>query len=241
MLCMAAPNTKVEAAVVDAVNLQVGAKTYQWKVYIAPITDPIILGLDFLSAKECIVDLRRDEFIIGDEKVEGMLKRNSQGEEYRISQVVVAQKTVFPPTSQRRATALMTHPVEGDFLVQPNSNSGLLVANALIHGTSKVPLQFCNLTSKHITLQKGHVIGSAVEVDGILSRQERVNVDQPEEHVDTLVLTDSSDTQARGRSKPALGSTVAPHDEPPVVRQLETMPVEDTNSGQPKEHVDTSV
>ena len=65
----AAQDSEMEAQVVKDVCLGIGGHDHRWTVYIAPIHDNMILGLDFLRAVGCTVDLARDSITIRDEEI----------------------------------------------------------------------------------------------------------------------------------------------------------------------------
>ena len=52
-----ADGTSLGGRLTPAVPLQLGSRSYSWGVYSGPMTDRLILGLDFLSTYKCIIDL----------------------------------------------------------------------------------------------------------------------------------------------------------------------------------------
>jgi hypothetical protein len=176
------------------IDLRVGKYTYNWDAVVAPITDKCILGLDFLKAQHCSLDLEDNTLRIGKEAVPCSLVRNSAGTEYQASRVLVNRRTRIPPNRMKIVMGKLTSPADADFVIQPVCNcQNYFMATCLVKGNSGlVPFMVINDTEHFITLTRDQHIGNAVEVD-------------------TVVETDTSST-----SMPTLTvrtSKVAPEDE----------------------------
>lgn len=51
---------------VPKLEFWLGHKQFTWNFYVAPITDDVLLGLDFLKSKKVIVDLQNDTLVMKD-------------------------------------------------------------------------------------------------------------------------------------------------------------------------------
>ena len=60
-----ADGTSLAGRLIPAVPLQLGSRSYSWGIYSGPITDQLILGLDFLSTYRCIIDLDSNFLVVG--------------------------------------------------------------------------------------------------------------------------------------------------------------------------------
>ena len=60
-----ADGTSLVGRLIAAVPLQLGSRSYSWGIYAGPITDQLILGLDFLSTYRCIIDLDSNFLVVG--------------------------------------------------------------------------------------------------------------------------------------------------------------------------------
>ena len=80
-----ATDSQMEALVVPGIQMQVGNQEHKWVVYVAPVADTCILGLDFLLHKGCVVDLEKDTVRIGRELIQHRKRSPGQArrEEYR--------------------------------------------------------------------------------------------------------------------------------------------------------------
>ena len=59
ILKSAAKNGTMEASLVKNASLELGEHVYHWDIFVAPITDELILGLYFLITYGCKVDLSK--------------------------------------------------------------------------------------------------------------------------------------------------------------------------------------
>ena len=61
---------KMRTFVVGPVNLRIGSKFYETEVYVAPLDDDMLLGLNFMVAYGVTVDLEKFTFNIGGDQLE---------------------------------------------------------------------------------------------------------------------------------------------------------------------------
>lgn len=88
---------QMDTIIVGPVKLEVGSKSYYTDVYVAPIDDDMLLGLDFLKRHQTITDLKNSTFTIGDDRIP--LYCGSQSEIPLVAKVTVPKRTVVPPHS----------------------------------------------------------------------------------------------------------------------------------------------
>jgi hypothetical protein len=60
---------QIDTIIVGPVKLEVGSKSYCTDVYVAPIDDDMLLGLDFLKRRQAITDLKNNTFTIGNDQI----------------------------------------------------------------------------------------------------------------------------------------------------------------------------
>ncbi len=53
-------------------TLQMGSHTWQWPVFVAPIRDEVLLGIDFLKAADVTIFTGQGDLQIGGELVSGI-------------------------------------------------------------------------------------------------------------------------------------------------------------------------
>ena len=164
-------NSELEAFLVKGVRLVIGRKVYRWDVYVAHITDEFILGLDFLLANKCQVDLQSNVLHFMDATIPAILYRN--GDTYHaVRRVLVKKRVVIPPRSraQVRVTVDNNTRERQEYVVSPvNIREGLVMPTALVEGLSQgALLMFINVANHYITLKPGKLIGCATEVEAIM-------------------------------------------------------------------------
>lgn len=165
----AAENSRMEALVVPGMRIGIGSQTHKWTVHVAPISDAFILGLDFMKRKGCIVDMTKDSFRIGGESLISSLRRNSSGEDFHLARLITNKKVVLPPNTEKWIRVALAPERDKNFVVHPESdNRGLLVPHCVISGAKEVEIRLRNPTGKYTTLKKGHLLGTAVELDKVL-------------------------------------------------------------------------
>ena len=155
----------VDAKSVPDFEFKLGERTFRWTVYVAPMSDDMILGLDFLKHHHATVDLVQNRVTVEGEALDAFLKKTADGEAMRVSRVVIAKRMVVPPHT-------LTHvPVKWDgtpgqvYCVEPKGYSSEVALAASVTQNPETVFRFVNLADHFVTLKKGHFIGVASEAD----------------------------------------------------------------------------
>lgn len=138
--------------------------TYQ-EVWLADVTDPCILGLDFLMAHDCHVDIAGGALQIGQQEIPLVLDRQSNNQP-SCRRVVVAETVEIPPRCESVVYGSLRN--GGDVvdvwgsvgpLQQRNTHAsqGILVGRTLVDLRSPegLPVRVLNLSDKVRYLKKG--------------------------------------------------------------------------------------
>ncbi|GBM89606.1 Retrovirus-related Pol polyprotein from transposon 297, partial [Araneus ventricosus] len=121
--------------------IECGSRKFQHKIYVADITDPCILGLDFLQKFNFMVDLEKNEIRTGGEEI-----------------------PLFSASAEDSKYAVTDFPSEG-------SQKGVLVAATLVDlKKGAIPVRVLNLDHKPKTIDKGAVIATCEPVVDIVAR-----------------------------------------------------------------------
>ncbi|GBN34188.1 Retrovirus-related Pol polyprotein from transposon 297, partial [Araneus ventricosus] len=124
--------------------IECGSRKFQHKIYVADITDPCILGLDFLQKFNFMVDLEKNEIRTGGEKVPLFSGVPEASGKFRYT------VTDFPSQV---------------------SQKGVLVAATLVDLKKEaIPVRVLNLDHKPKTIDKGAVIATCEPVEDIVAR-----------------------------------------------------------------------
>ncbi|GBM83653.1 hypothetical protein AVEN_160820-1 [Araneus ventricosus] len=77
--------------------IECGSKKFQHRIYVADITDPCILGLDFLQKFNFTVELEKKEFRTGGEEIPLL---SASAEHSKLCSALAKEKTIIPATSE---------------------------------------------------------------------------------------------------------------------------------------------
>ena len=92
------PNRLITGHRIKDVPINLGGRTYRWDLYVAPIADDFLLGLDFMIAYKVDPLISRNVLMVGGIEVPATLKRGSSGQQQGIGRVQVSKRTVVPPS-----------------------------------------------------------------------------------------------------------------------------------------------
>ena len=164
---------------VDGVEVDLGDshENYSMTMYVADSTDNCILGLDYIKAREAVIDLSQGLLVVNGTILKGKYK-SAEGTPVRTHKVrLVNECHLFPNSVSRAAVRIQIceiHPV----LVQSRMNEHYLVPNTLLM-TWDVSLYIKHDSDSHIQLKDGMVVAIGQEVlyieevsasDGLLTK-----------------------------------------------------------------------
>ncbi|GBN23354.1 hypothetical protein AVEN_228723-1, partial [Araneus ventricosus] len=152
--------------------IECGSRKFQHKIYVADITDPCILGLDFLQKFNFMVDLEKNEIRTGGEEIPLF---SASADDSKLCSVLAKEKTIIPARSEcliqgvPEASGKFRYAVT-DFPSQV-SQKGVLVAATLVDLKKEaIPVRVLNLDHKPKTIDKGAVIATCEPVVDIVAR-----------------------------------------------------------------------
>lgn len=133
-----AVDSEMEAMMVRVMRLQSRDQEHKWVVYVAPVTDQCILGLDSCTRK------------------------NTEGKQFQVRRADIKKRAV--PPRMEKSVVVRTTPEATEDLMQPETSHSEL----LVGGTGRAVIRVRNNTSRNVTLKKVSPMGKAVEVESIL-------------------------------------------------------------------------
>ncbi|GBM94248.1 hypothetical protein AVEN_82402-1 [Araneus ventricosus] len=153
-------------------SIECGSRKFHHRIYVADITDPCILGLDFLQKFNVTVDLEKNEIRTGGEEIP-LFSANVQHS--KSCSVLVKKRTIIPARSECLIQGISEAPGQFRYAVTnfPNqaSQKGVLVAATLVDLEMEViPVRVLNLNNKPKILDKGDVIATCEPVVDIVAR-----------------------------------------------------------------------
>ncbi|GBM46349.1 hypothetical protein AVEN_113627-1 [Araneus ventricosus] len=139
-----------------------GSRKFQHKIYVADITDPCILGLDFLQKFNFMVDLEKNEIRTGGEEIPLF---SASAEDSKLCSVLAKEKTIIPARSEcliqgvPEASGKFRYAVT-DFPSQVFQKGALVAARLVDLKKEAIPVRVLNLDLKPKTIDKGAVIAT---------------------------------------------------------------------------------
>ena len=149
----AAVNSRMPAHLVRQIHLSVGNQEYNWDCYVAPISDDMILGLDFLSAQHAIIDLPQSKLLLLDNPVAIQIL-SAHVPDTQVSRYFLRRSVVVPPHSVLQ-TPLSGQPFQGATslmvtALDVDASPGVQVVAGLTRNEEIVPILLANSSSRHI-------------------------------------------------------------------------------------------
>ena len=150
-----------------------GEEVYTWKFYVAPISEPLIIGLDFMCHFGATLDFQKGIFKIQDTRISLKEFITEDGQEYTSCKVLLEKKVSIPPETVINTHARLDGCLQGDIAISSSGqNRGALLPNLLVKADETVPVQLVNDTDSVIVLKCGHVLGNAIECDVLVVKEE---------------------------------------------------------------------
>jgi hypothetical protein len=141
------------------VTLTLGRRPLEVRVFVAAITDELILGLDILRAYDASVDLGRQMLRPGEEEVSLW----SPHLEPQPSPLVIGDDQVIPAQCEKVATVQLESPLGiENGLAEPSPEAhvpeGLYIARTVVRDQRELPVRVLNTTLHDQKLAKGFLV-----------------------------------------------------------------------------------
>ena len=95
---------RMKGMIVGPVALKLGDQSFSVDIYVAPIEEEMLLGLDFLRQHGVTIHLQQSHLRIGDKHIP---MRYSKPSPNRVAQVSVPKRTATPPNREKRITGVL--------------------------------------------------------------------------------------------------------------------------------------
>ena len=167
------PGTDRIGGLLKSQKIEIGMSTYKWDIVTADITDPMLLGCDFIKAFGCIINFNNNTFVLGKDVIPAVQKKINTGEVIPIHTVSVLRRTVIPPNCVKIISTSSTTSAEhgkGEMVIEPYEDlNGLLIPRMIVNTAEKdIPLMVVNYSNVNATLKHGQTLGSTMEIDSVL-------------------------------------------------------------------------
>ena len=160
LLHAAGRDMRMKGMIAGPVALKLGSRNFSADVYVAPIEDEMLLGLDFLRQQGVTIHIQHSRLQIGDEHIP--MKYSAPSPSSRVARVYVVKCTVVPPNKVKRITGVLDQRL-GDFIFQPYKGLPVMIPHA-IHPGLGVEMYAINPTDRGIKITISEVLGEAQEL-----------------------------------------------------------------------------
>ncbi|GBM66435.1 Transposon Ty3-I Gag-Pol polyprotein [Araneus ventricosus] len=153
-------------------SIECGSRKFHHRIYVADVTDPCILGPDFLKKFNFTVDLEKNEIRTGGEEIPLF---SASVQHLKSCSVLAKKRTIIPAGSECLIQGVPEVSEQFRYAVTdfPSqvSQKGVLVAAALVDlEREAIPIRVLNLNNKSKILDEGAVIATCEPVVDIVVR-----------------------------------------------------------------------
>ena len=199
------PDKPIDGHLVKDVPINLGGRMYRWDLYVMPIEDDFLMGLDFMIAHKIDPLVSRNILMADGLEIPALLKWGATGQRQEVGRVHVSRHTIVPPSTVMQIECDVDWSYEGSTcLVSPGYGRKALAMpyTAVNVKEGKIVTQVANLSDHFMTLQKGYALGSIEEIDEVTEDPEQ------EESVPRVRKSspDGSDSKAASGSTSGTGS-----------------------------------
>ena len=152
----ASENLSFSGKLLEPVQIQIDSVKLLWPLYVAPISDPMLLGLDLLKEIKANIDCENDKIIIANNQFVSSPQKDDQPAEidlYLDSAVKIPSLTEVVVKLGRKLRQ------QGVWYLEPNPDMPVMVARSLHSNKGAIAVSIVNLNENHITLPKNTFLG----------------------------------------------------------------------------------
>ena len=171
LLQIAGRELKIKGFIIRPLALQIGSHVYEEEVYVAPIEDKMLLGLDFLRRNKISINLGQEEgyLEVNEQKIPFVLKdkmKKGTKKKPKASRVRVCQRTIIPPKTAKIVTCA-TKSQKTDYMVEPITVGEITMPRTLHQKNQQPRICMLNLTNRNIVIKANQRIGEAYQISPI--------------------------------------------------------------------------
>jgi len=166
---------KMKSFVVGPANIGIGSRNYQENVYVAPIQDDMLLGLDLMRKWQVNINIQQSVLTVGGEELE--MKFDHKSTSPTVSKVVVRNTVRVPPNSVMLVKCRVEQPMS-DFILEPSNNQQVFIPRILYGEGREHKVCVVNTADHFVKLEQNRVLGQAEEIDAAVSVAEMRQIDE---------------------------------------------------------------
>ncbi len=163
-LLNAAKSSQMTGWIIPQQDLVLGSSVFKIDVIAAPISDQMLLGLDFLKCYRIILDLGENTISVKDDRIVASGRKNGS-RMFAVGQATMVCRAVVPLYSQQQVLVQPSCPSEQTFMLESSlRKKGLMVPLLLVTPTGQFPAVVRNDSERYVVLKKGHLLGTFTEM-----------------------------------------------------------------------------
>ena len=120
-------NMKMKRFIIGPVDIQIGTKIYPSEIYVAPMDDYMLLGLDFMRRNNVVLDCSKQQITINSDVLQLSFGRSKELHMPKVSKVTLPNRTVLPPNSAVHLNGKLTNRLHNDYVIEPEDNIPVLI------------------------------------------------------------------------------------------------------------------
>ncbi|MES9879517.1 MAG: retroviral-like aspartic protease family protein, partial [Sedimenticola sp.] len=155
-LLNAEENIEMEAFGGVTATLQIAKEKITWPIYVAPIRDDVLIGLDFMQATDMTVLARQGDITVNGELVLGQKFRDES------VSVEAAEDVMIKPRSEQVVIGrvALTRKHGNSAVLDPSRlSNGLHIGSVLVESAATIPVRVVNVRDTQILLSKDTHLG----------------------------------------------------------------------------------
>ena len=141
-----------------------GTHQFSVEIYVAPIEEDMLLGLDFLGANGVSLHLKEKELQIAGEVIPMSLGTGSPLVNEKETGMFLVKGCKVPPNLVMGVGAQLCESMAGEYIVKAATKGEILIPRTLHKGGDNPVLCLINLSDHYVELEKGEVFAYAEEV-----------------------------------------------------------------------------
>lgn len=161
------------------VTIRVGRKSYKSDIVVAPISDPMLLGSDFLTGKGAAIFMDEYKVVLDGQEIAASQYLSEDGGLIKVCRVTLPKRVTVPPRTAKHVPVKLSTQDRALFAVNPlhSKNKGLMFAAGVLDSSAETVVTVVNDTDYFRKLPVNHCCGTAMEVAEILEEPGTTEVD----------------------------------------------------------------
>ena len=154
--------------VLHDLQISIAGRLFHHTFAVGPITDDVILGIDFWAPQDAIIDLPKRRIKMRDLMIPVLWVKALNGHRQPECEISVSENCSLAPLSQNFVAIQLSGQPSGDFVTTPFFHSRVLGPASVIQSGATNWISVVNDTNQVVELQKNTFLTMATEVETVL-------------------------------------------------------------------------